>query len=59
MQAAVFVRHNQKLLQLIDISFVSYSPFYKVVEEKRKEVKDKGKTIAQWIKLLRNNSFVH
>jgi len=36
-QAAVFVWCNQKPLQSIDTSFMSFSPFYKGVEEKGKK----------------------
>jgi len=46
-QATVFVGHNQKPLQLIDTSFVNFSPFYKGVEEKGKKQRIKGKTMAQ------------
>jgi len=36
-QVAVFMRHNQKLSQSIDTSFMSFSPFYNGVEEKGKK----------------------
>jgi len=49
-----------KLLQLIiNTSFASFSPFYKGVEEKGKEQRIKGKTMAQWLNLLWNSSFVN
>jgi len=47
MQAAVFVWHNQMLLQSIVTSFANFSPFYKGVEEKGKKRQIKGKTMAQ------------
>jgi len=61
MQVAVFVTYvaNQKPLQLINTSFVSFSPFYKGVEEKGKKPQIKGKTMVQWMNLLRNSSFVN
>jgi len=37
---------------------MSFSPFYERVEEKGKKQRIKGKTMAQWMKLLQNNSFV-
>jgi len=42
-----------------DTSFASFSPFCKGVEEKGKEQQIKGKTMVQWINLLRNNSFIN
>jgi len=39
-------------LQSIDTSFMSFSSFYKGVEEKGKEQWIKGKTMAQYINLL-------
>jgi len=41
---------------------MSFSPFYNGVEEKGRErqIKEKsGKTMAQWINLLWNSSFVN
>jgi len=40
-------------------SFSSFSPFYKRVEEKGKKQGIKGKTMAKWMKLFWNNSFVN
>jgi len=59
LQAAVFVLHNWKPLQLIDTSFMSFSPFYKGVEEKGKKPWIKRKTMAQWMNLLRNSRFIN
>jgi len=53
------VWHNQKPLQTIDTSFMSFSPFCKGVEEKEKEQRIKRKTMAQWINLLQNSSFIN
>jgi len=47
------------LLQSIVTSFVNFSPFYKGIEEKGKKRQIKGKTMAQWINLFRNNSFIN
>jgi len=38
---------------------MNFSPLYKGVEEKGKERRIKGKTMAQWINLLWNSSFVN
>jgi len=52
--------HNLvKPLQSIVTFFTNFSPFYKGVEEKGKEQLIKGKSMAQWINLLRNSSFVN
>jgi len=40
-------------------SFTIFSLFYKGVEEKGKERRIKGMTMAQWINLLKNSSFVN
>jgi len=54
-----FVWRNQIPLHLIDTSFVSFSLFYKGVEEKGKKPRIKRKTMAQWMNLLRNSRFVN
>jgi len=46
-------------LQSIDTFFASFSPFYTRVEEKGRKQRIKGKTMAQWIQLLWNNSFIN
>jgi len=64
LEAEYVKKHMHKnILPIIDrdvirrsTPFVSFSPFYKAVEEKRKI---KGKTMVQWIKLLQNNSFIN
>jgi len=38
---------------------VSFSPFYKGVEEKGKKPRIKRKTMAQWMNLLQNSRFVN
>jgi len=39
--------------------FANFSPFYKGVEQKGKKQWTKGKTMAQWMNLLWNKSFVN
>jgi len=43
----------------INTFLVSFSPFYKRVEEKGKKRRIKGMTMAQWMDLLQNNSLVN
>jgi len=52
-------RNQVKLLQSIVTSFVNFSPFYKGIQEKGKEWWIKGETMAQWINLLQNSSFIN
>jgi len=57
-QAAVFVRRNQKPLQSIDTSFASFTPSYKG-EEKGKKRWIKRKTMTQWMNIFQNSRFVN
>jgi len=38
---------------------VSFSPFYRILEEKGKKLRIIGNTMAQWINHLQFNSFVN
>jgi len=43
----------------LSTSFTSILPFYKTLEVKEKKQWIKGKTMAQWMNLHWNNSFVN
>jgi len=47
-------------MQSVDISFASFSPFYKGVEEKGNwEAMDERKVMVQWMNILWNSRFVN
>jgi len=58
-QTAVLSDVIRRYYSVLMTFFMSFSSFYKRGEEKVKKQRIKGKTMAQQMKLLWNNSFIN